>query len=78
MEASTLTIHIRIEVELRGMIGRSVLEPYGLPDARAGPVEDVAGPEGLLADRDDIVISGIMHKQKPAVEQVSEISGRGP
>lgn len=48
------------------MVGRRRLDPYTLPNATAGPVEDVRRVESLLADWDDVVIaiSWVMHEDK--------------
>lgn len=45
-----------LDVELGDARRRGALEPHRLPDAAAGPVEDVLGVLGLLADWDDISV----------------------
>ena len=48
------------------MVGRSRLDPHTLPDATAGPVENVRRVQSLFADGDDVVVavSWIMHEDE--------------
>lgn len=66
-EQLTFSIHIRIQIQLGNVGGRSGLDPHALPNTTARRVEDVRGAEGLLANRDHIriAVGRVMSKDEP-------------
>lgn len=63
----TLAVHIGRDVELRDAVCGRSLQPDCLPDAGAGPVEDVAWVSGLFPNGNDIRVCWVVDKNEPCI-----------
>jgi hypothetical protein len=69
MIAGTFAVHVGIKVQPCNEVDGGSFDPDTLPNAAAGPIEDVRGDQSLLADRNHSVatISGIVNKQEAII-----------